>query len=92
LTSHSVNVIGNFGNLRLKSFSLSDSKNQLSGLDVSEGEALDDLPMVEDALGEGLSLGVSSEHASETERFRDRKECFDLNKRNGTKLRGVPVI
>lgn len=92
LTSKFVNVVNNFGDLDLKSFSLSDVEDQLSSLGINKGKTFDVLPVVEDALGEGFSLGVSSEHTSETERFRDGQVSFDLNKFKSTKLRGVPVI
>ena len=67
LTSKFVNVVNNFGDLGLESFSLSDAEDQLSGLGVDERKTFNVLPVVEDTLGEGFSLGVSSEHTSETE-------------------------
>ena len=91
-TSKPVNVVSNFGNLGFKSFSLSDAKNQISSLSVNKRETFNVLPVVEHTLREGFSLGVSSEHTSETERFRDGQVSFDLNKFKSTKLRGVPVI
>lgn len=59
---------------------------------IGQGKTFNNLPVVEDVLGEGLSLGVSSEHASEAERLRNGQVCFHLNKIIRTKLRGVPEI
>lgn len=65
--SHPVDVVVEVGEFLLKSFSLSDTQNQILGLGISERKTFDLLPMVEDALREGLSLGVSTQHTGETE-------------------------
>ena len=77
--SHPIEVVSDIGHLLLKTFSLSDAQDQLLGLFVGQWQTLNGLPMVEDALGEGLSLGVSSEHAGETEGLRDGQEGFNLS-------------
>lgn len=80
ITSKSVNVVSQLGELGLESFSLSDTQNEVSGFLIRQRKTLNDLPMVEDSLREGLSLSVSSKHTSETEGFRNRQVRFDLNK------------
>lgn len=77
--SHPIDVVSEIGELVLETLSLSDAQDQILSLGVGEGQTLDGLPMVEDALGEGLSLGVSSKHAGETEGFRDGQEGFNLS-------------
>ena len=90
--SHSVDIVSDLGDFLLESLSLSNTDDQVLSFLVNQGEALDSLPMIKDVLGESFSLSVSSEHTSETERFRDRKVSFDLNNIKSTKLRGVPAI
>ena len=51
----------------LESLSLSDGKDEFLGLLVNKWQSLDDFPMIEHTLWEGLSLGVTSEHTGETE-------------------------
>ena len=77
--SHPVDVVGNVGHFVLESLSLSDGEHEVLGLLIGEGKTLDELPMVEDALRESLSLGVSSEHAGEAEGFGDGQESFNLS-------------
>lgn len=51
----------------LDSLSLSDGKDEFLSLLVNKWQSLDDFPMVEHTLREGLSLSVTSEHTGETE-------------------------
>ena len=76
--SHSVHVVGDIGENILESLSLSDDHNQGSGFLISKRQSLDQIPMAEHTLREGLSLSVSSKHTGETERLRDWQECFHL--------------
>ena len=76
--SHLVLVIFNFGKLVLESFSLSNGKNQIKSFLVFKRQSLNNLPMVEHTLRESFSLGVSSEFSSESERFSDGEESFNL--------------
>lgn len=65
--SHSVDVVSKIGDDILESLSLSDAHNQGPGFLVGERKSLDQSPMAEHTLREGLSLGVSSKHTGETE-------------------------
>ena len=74
-----IHVVVDVGHLVLKALSLSDAEHQSLSLLVSERKTLDLLPMVEDALREGLALGVAAEHACEAEGLRDGQESLDLS-------------
>ena len=65
--SHSVDVVSKIGNVLLESLSLSDAHDEGLGFLVSQRKSLDQSPMAEHTLREGLSLGVSSKHTGETE-------------------------
>ena len=73
-----VSVVVNWWNFFFQSFSLSDADHEVSSFLVDEREAFDDIPMVEHALRESLSLGVASQGSSEAEGFRDGEISFDL--------------
>jgi hypothetical protein len=45
-TSKFVNLVNNFGNLDIKPFSISNSKNQLSSLNVNQREAFSFLTVI----------------------------------------------
>ena len=92
IRSEFVGVVSDLGHFDLHALSLADAEDEILSLLVNEWEALDLFPVVEDILGEGLALSVSSQHAGEAERFGDGKIGFDLNRWKGTKLRGVPAI
>lgn len=65
--SHSVDVVSKIGDVFLESLSLSDAHNEGLGFLIGERKSLDQSPMAEHTLREGLSLGVSSKHTGETE-------------------------
>jgi hypothetical protein len=77
--SHLVEVVGEVGHFDLETLSLSDAEDEVPSLFVSEGKSLDRIPMVEDALGEGLALGVAAQHAGEAEGLGDGQESLDLS-------------
>ena len=61
-----------------ESFSFSDSHGDGVGFRFDiEWVLVDDIPMWEDALWEGLSWGEGSKVGSESERFRDGEVGFD---------------
>ncbi len=77
--SHLVEVVGEVGHFNLETLSLSDAEHELLSFLVNKRKSLDLLPMVEDALGEGLALGVTAEHAGEAEGLGDGQESLNLS-------------
>jgi hypothetical protein len=67
------------GDFEFQTLPLSRSEDDLRGLAVGfQRITLEDLPMVEDALREGLARCVGAEIGSETERFIDGQVSFDV--------------
>lgn len=71
-------IVIELGEFFLKTFSLSDSDDKVSGFLVFVGETLDQVPMVENVLRESFSLGKTSKETGEAERFSDGEISFDL--------------
>lgn len=65
--SHLIHVVVKLRELLLKTFSLSDTNNELTGFGILVRETLDDAPVVEHVLGESFTLSISSKSSCETE-------------------------
>ena len=76
--SHFIHVIVDVWDGFLESFSLPDADDKFLSLGIFKRETLDDCPVIEHILGEGLSLSISSKSSGEAEGFRDWQISFDL--------------
>lgn len=82
------------GNLNLETLALAHSRNDIAdlGSGVQRGPTGEDLPVVEDGLGESLTGGTSTEIGVETERLHDGEVGFDVEERStGALLLGEDV-
>ena len=81
LSLHLVEIVGQVGEGLLESLPLLGVLDDLVGLGVGggvEGVALEDLPVVEHALGEGLASGVGPEVGGEAEGLVDGQVGLDV--------------
>merc|ERR1712100_183486 len=77
-----VKVITKLWHLDLQVLALAAPKDQVLEFASFHSVALQVLPVVKDALREGLTTGLLTQSCNETERLSDGKVCLDLKQRS----------